>query len=624
MAESKKKMKLLSELEHVLKRPEMYVSSTIETDETVHYIEQETIGSEEDAKTIDVLHTRSRSINVGMYKLLWEIFDNSMDEIKRVKAESRAKAKKKHIVEVVLNQQDNRISVRDNGEGFYKAVEINGKSKVTNIETAFCFLRAGSNFDNDNIEEALIGTNGVGATLCNMLSDHFYVLSVNNDSRFEQNWYKFEAPQKASITKKKYSSFGTKVEFTPRKEVFGNSRYNINIIRSQLAFRKKCMLMSPEMENIQIVFYVIDEGGIKNLIPLPTDFFHPDAYVIEADNFMMAITTNYDKSDDFLMVNSTQCMGSPIRYIQEQLNDKVFKQAKANTYYNIQLFMNLPPSLVKFGDQNKTKYSIPKNKISAVINEAFNHRNVKLLHRFPKSNTYEQIVEAMNRLGDDKEQKAILKDKSKVNKMSKKYLPASGKKEMLFIVEGESAAGSISQGRNPQTQAIYQLQGKIQNCRKIADLRTNKEIMELISILDLKFGSPITEYKSIVIATDFDPDGIGHIASLLINFFYKWFPQVVIHNKLFILKVPLARFGTGKAAKFVYSLEEMNKVIETGKKPVYLKGLGSINREYWTPILGDMRLMRIRATKGSADILEMAFGSDSDLRKKWLDEVASK
>lgn len=624
MAEDKKKMKLLSELEHVLKRPEMYVSSTVETDETVHYIEQETIESDEDSKTVDVLHTRTMSINVGMYKLLWEIFDNSVDEIKRVKAKSKAKAKRKHVVEVVLDQQNNKISVRDNGEGFYKAVEKNTKSKVTNIETAFCFLRAGSNFENDDIAESLIGTNGVGATLCNMLSDHFYVLSVNNNSRFEQNWFKFEAPKKASITKKKYTACGTKVEFIPRKEVFGNSKYDVNIIRSQLAFRKKCMLMSPEMENIQIVFRVVDEEGIKNLVSLPTDFFHPDSYVVETDNFMMAITTNYEKSNDFLMVNSTQCTGSPIRYIQEQLNENVFKQDKANTYYNIQLFLNLPPNLVKFGDQNKTKYSIPKNKIAPFIQEAFKHRNIKLLHRFPKSDTYKEIVEAMSRLGDDKEQKAILKDKNKVSKMSKKYLPASGKKDFLFIVEGESAAGSISQGRNPSTQAIYQLQGKIQNCRKIADLRTNKEIMEMISILDLKFDSPATAYQNIVIATDFDPDGIGHIASLLINFFYKWFPQVVTHNKLFILKVPLARFGTGKAAKFVYSLEEMNKVMGTGKKPVYLKGLGSINREYWSPILDDMRLMRIRATKESEKILEMAFGSDSDLRKKWLDEVSTK
>ena len=126
MVESKKKMKLLSELEHVLKRPQMYVSSTIETDETVHYLE-ETDGETDEPKYM--LHTKTKSINVGMYKLLWEIFDNSIDEIKRTKGKSKAKFKKKHIIEVTLYEEDNKICVRDNGEGFYKAVEKHQKSR---------------------------------------------------------------------------------------------------------------------------------------------------------------------------------------------------------------------------------------------------------------------------------------------------------------------------------------------------------------------------------------------------------------------------------------------------------------------------------------------------------------
>lgn len=618
MATSKKKVKLLSELEHVLKRPEMYVSSTIETDETVHYLEETDEGNH-------VLHARTRSINLGMYKLLWEIFDNAVDEIKRIKAKSKAKAKKKHIIEVILGLHNNRIMIRDNGEGFFQAIKRNTKSKVTNIETAFCFLRSGSNFDNEDVEQALIGMNGVGATLVNMLSDEFQVKSTNSSSKFEQQWQQFSQSGKPHIKKGRFTSTGTSVSFIPRKSIFGNSKFDMNIIMSQFAFRKKCFLMSPEMENTDIMFYVSD-GEEKKRIELPTNFFHPDSYVVELENFLMVITPKYQHSDNFLMVNSTQCTGSPTRYIQEILDEEIFKNPKAHNYFNIQLLMNLPPNLVKFGDQNKTKYSIPKNRIAPVVQEAFTHRHSKFLYRFPKSETYQKIMDDMERLVDDKEQKAILKDKKKVRKVSKKYLPASKKPEYLFVVEGDSAGGSISQGRNPQVHGVYQLKGKIQNCRKLADLRTNEEIMELISILDLKFDSPATTYKNIVIATDFDPDGIGHIASLLINFFYRWFPQVVTHNKLYILKVPLVSYGSGKNIKYLYSLKEQQKHKSDPKSikanERYLKGLGALNAEDWENIFSGMNLVRVKATKKSLDILDMAFGKDSELRKKWLDEVA--
>ena len=233
----------------------------------------------------------------------------------------------------------------------------------------------------------------------------------------------------------------------------------------------------------------------------------------------------------------------------------------------------------------------------------------------------------MEKVGSDKEQKAILKGKRKVKKLLKKYLPAV-KKDTLFIVEGESAKGSIAQGRNPLLHGIYQLKGKIQNCRKMSDLRSNQEIMELISIIDLRFDSPATAYQNIVIATDFDVDGIGHIASLLINFFYRWYPQVVTHNKLFILKVPLVSYGVGKNIRYIYSLKEWDEykenpdTVKSNRR--YLKGLGALNPSDWDRIIPNMQLMRIKATPKSLSYLDMAFGVSSELRKQWLDKIASK
>lgn len=616
MAKADKQIVLLDDVEHVLLRPEIYVSSTIESDEVIHYLNDNS-----------KIRSKTMSFNIGMYKLLWEIFDNAVDEIKRVKAISKVKAKKKHIVQVVLEPDTNSITIKDNGDGFYEAIKKNPKSGVTNIETAFCYLKSGSNFKNEErkIQESLIGTNGVGASLVNMLSDRFSVESINSNSKFGQTWYEFNPIGKPDIKNGRFSNTGTAISFTPRKKVFGDSKYNKEIIKAQLAFRKRCMMLSPDMENIDIMFYVIEDDQ-KVRVNLPTDIFDSNSYIVEHEDFLLAISplVEGEQTSDFMMVNSTQCNGSPVRYVQEILSDQIFKHEKAKEYYRVNILMNLPPDLVKFGDQNKTQYKIPINKIRPVMDDVFNHRNHKFIYRFPKSETHDMIKEDIDRLDRKRQKKELEKDKRKNKTVNKKYFPASKKKEFFFMVEGDSAAGSIVQGRDPQNHGVYALQGKIQNCRKVSDLRNNDEIMDLISILDLDFESGKSSYSNIVITTDFDPDGIGHIAPLIINFFHRWYPEIIKKGKLFIYKVPLAKFGSGKSSKYVYSLAEMRKEMETGKKPIYLKGLGALDIEDWDVIMKQMHLMQVKATPESMRYLDMAFGTDSDARKEWLNEVTRK
>lgn len=604
-----KEIKLISEVEHVLKKPQIWVSSAIETDEDVYYINED-----------GIICSRTSSMNIGMYKLFWELFDNAIDEIKRVKSLSKAKRKKKHIVEITLHKDTNSISVRDNGDGFFQAIKRNPVSKVSNIETAYCYMRSSSNFENDGIKESLIGTYGVGASLVNMLSDHFHVLSTNRYSRFEQKWYQFKADKRPKIKKGTFVNTGTKVTFQPRSDIFGKSRFCEEIMRSQLALRKKCLMLAPE--NLEIVFYVVTDG-VQELIHIPSEIFHEDSYVVEMENFYLAVVPKHKNSSDILFINSTQCQtnGSPIRYMIDVINDEIYKNDKINNYYNVQLFMNLPPNLVMFGDQNKTKYSIPKNRIAPYIKEILLDRKAKFVYRFPNSMTYQKILEESQKLEENKGKKQIEKEKHKFNhKISKKYLPASKKKEFLFIVEGESAQGSISQGRNPLFHGIYSLQGKIQNCSRVAHLRTNSEIMELISILDLKFDKDVAKYKNIVIAADGDPDG-WHIVSLIINFFQKWFPKIITHGKLSYLKIPLMSYGTGKNIKYLYDIEEINKYKGNQSNKRYLKGLGALSPEDWQNIMSNMHLVSIKATKLSNLYLDATLGDDSDKKKMWLNGI---
>ena len=182
--------------------------------------------------------------------------------------------------------------------------------------------------------------------------------------------------------------------------------------------------------------------------------------------------------------------------------------------------------------------------------------------------------------------------------------------------------GSILQKRNPKTDAVYALKGKIRNARRLSDLTSNLEIVDLMNILNLDPENDKTcKFEKIIISTDADPDGLGHIASLLTNLFYKWFPTVVRQGRLFILQTPLLSGEENRKIKYFYSMKDFETLSNMGKKYTsirYLKGLGSLSRGDWEFVFADMHLLRIAEDSKAQKMLEMAFGSNASLRKKWL------
>lgn len=189
------------------------------------------------------------------------------------------------------------------------------------------------------------------------------------------------------------------------------------------------------------------------------------------------------------------------------------------------------------------------------------------------------------------------------------------------IVSHNSSMGSILQKRNPKDDGVYALKGKIKNCRTIGDLSENREILEIMHILGLDptvKTSTLSGYKRVVISTDADPDG-AHIASLIINLFHKWFPQVIKSGQLTILKTPLVSVGDGKRRKYFFDLDEFKKSSTKGSGTVrYLKGLGSLSVDDWEYVMGNKRIVTIKGSPEDDTYLEMAFGDSSEKRKKWL------
>lgn len=189
------------------------------------------------------------------------------------------------------------------------------------------------------------------------------------------------------------------------------------------------------------------------------------------------------------------------------------------------------------------------------------------------------------------------------------------------IISHNSAAGSIKQARDSESEGVYALKGKVKNTKKLSDLTNNAEILEIMSVLDIEPGSnKQPNYDKIIIASDEDPDG-QHITSLIINFFQKWFPHIIEHKKIYKIMTPLVVCTYEKERKYFYSLEEYEE-FSNNKRVTnvnYLKGLGSLSIEDWVYVMNNKVLFQIVLDRSADKYLDIAFGNSANKRKHFLE-----
>jgi DNA gyrase/topoisomerase IV subunit B len=479
--ESNKEIVVLSEKSHLLLRPTIYIGSVKPTDEKVPVIKKEGIVIEE------------KSVSVGMYKILNEAIDNAVDEAKRMKG-------KMETITVKVNSKTNAISVRDTGNGFYKGASINQSTGKTNIETAFSQLRSGTNFSEEDDDVAVVGVNGLGIKLLNVFSKRFKVITVNDTHYFEKEWIDFESDDSKSILRKKKLSDekGTYIEAEPLKEIFGRSKWDLEILKSSLVFKQRLLQKDPILKSLKLQFFWDDKE-----IPLDGQFFPKESFSLETPIGEVVVWEKYDNSGSISFVNSAMCTGIHQRIINEFINEKL-EDTLGHHFYDTFISLNLPPKLVKFGDQNKTRFVTPREEVSPTVKGQI----LSKLEKFFKTDLYKKILKKVEDRRTEGEVKKLKAEKKKVNlKNSHKYFPPTSRAaDSLFIVEGLSAMGSILQKRNPVKEGVYALKGKIKNARSLSDLADNKEILELMQILNLDPHAPNSNcpYQKIVIATDAD------------------------------------------------------------------------------------------------------------------------
>ncbi len=602
---SNKEIKALSDYEHVRLRPTMYVGQIAKTDMYIPTIEKD-----KDANEFYIAK-KDEIISPAFYKLFDEVLSNAFDEAIRLNGKMKS-------ITISFDSKTNEVVVKDTGGGFYKGTEINEKTGKTNIETAFSYLKAGSNFD-DSRADMVIGTNGVGVSLVNMLSEYFEVETINDEYLYKQRWTKenwetntFNEPE--IVEKKKSWKTGTTIRFKPCSKLFKGSKWDKDYIHTLLVLKNFALKHDPILSKVDFkAFFNGKELNLGiNIIP-------KDASVVNTKVGKVWVFSKKQNGMSLSFINNQLCTGTHQRIINEKLNS-IFSYQYAHYFYDTIILLNLLPKYVRFADQNKTKFATGKAEIEPLLAPFGSKLKVAIKDNEELSNTIAERIRLQEKANSVKDfNKAKKKMLEKSSKFSSKYYPASSKKNILFIAEGLSASGGLIQARNTKNVGVYALKGKIKNVRTVADLSESSEIVQLTNILGLDLNKESCSYNKIVIATDADMDG-NHICGLLINFFYKWFPWIIERGNLYVLKTPIiTAVIDGKLTHFYDKEDFYGKSFKSVKDKSYIKGLGSLSEDDWKLIFEEMVLERVVLDKNTKKYLNIAFGSDASLRKKWLE-----
>jgi DNA topoisomerase-2 len=484
--EDEKEIEVLTPREHILLRPSMYIGSTTPSEEKILKVEN--------GKVKQV----TEEISVGLYRLFDEILDNAVDEYRRCQKIHHNAGP----IQISVDSKTNTVTIKDSGKGFYNAEKINSKSGVTNVESALTLFAAGSNFRSDDEEEAIVGTNGIGSAAVNMLSDYFSVKTINDTICYFQEWKDFVTTEKTVRPKDKKEKTGTTIEFKPLVSVFKKLKYESSILESKIALRQFSINHGKKETDKDFLKFEFSFDG-KN-IPIETGTIFPSPNVqVDSKKASFVLWESFDESASFSMINGSLCSGIHQKIVIDMLN-KYFDYPNAHHFYEFFVSVDIPPRLMKFGDQNKTKFMGVRNEIEPIISKEIFSKILKEMKSSPIAN---EIREKIRKRKEELEIKNIKSIRKKVNvKVSDKYFPSSKSKERIFLTEGLSAAGSINQARNSAFDSVYALRGKIKNTKTLADLSSNVEIAELMNILNLDISKRdgLAKYKNIIIATDAD------------------------------------------------------------------------------------------------------------------------
>ncbi len=614
----------LEGIEHVRKRPGMYVGGT----------------------DIKALH-----------HLVYEVVDNAIDE---------ALAGVCNRIDITIHP-DSSVTIEDNGRGIPVGPhptkkDANGKPMET-LDVVMTVIGAGGKFGGGGYKVSG-GLHGVGISAVNALSE-WVVTEIKRDGKLWRQEYKRGVPQGAikQIGKVKDET-GTKQTFKFDKQIFTEDidfRFDTLVQRfREMSFvaRGVTIQFVDERAEREMTFYF--EGGITSFVRYLNrnrEKLHPVVHVekeIENIGIEAAIqyTDAYTESVySFANTINTIDGGTHLTGLRSSLTRVINDYARKNgllkdadpnfsgddTREGLTAIVSIKHPDPQFESQTKVKLMNPEAQtyVTQVVGETFstfleeNPQAAKAI--IAKCLTSARARDAARKARDLVIRKSALESLTLPGKLADCSERDSNKTE-LYIVEGDSAGGSAKQGRDRHFQAILPLRGKILNTERarLDKILGNNEVRSLISALGTGVGDNFDleglRYGRIIIMTDADVDG-SHIRTLLLTFFFRYMPQLIDDGHLYIAQPPLYRVAYKNQVKYAYSDKEKDKFVkEIGSDKVGVqryKGLGEMNPEQlWETTMNptNRTLLQVNVEDAAeADrTFDMLMGDAVDPRKKFI------
>jgi DNA gyrase subunit B len=585
----------------------------------------------------------------GLHHLVWEIVDNSVDEALAGEADR---------IFVTLHS-DGSVSVADNGRGI--PVGLHRTEHRSSLEVVLTVLHAGGKFGGGGYKVSG-GLHGVGMSVVNALSERLQVW-VHLDGKEHFQEYERGAPVEPVKVIGKSQKRGTIIRFWPDPKVFPDTAFDRDAILHRLremAFLNKRLALVLFDERLGYAHTFYFEGGILSFVKhlnsgkgvvnqVP---FYVDR---EIETTQIEIALQYNQS----FVETVLAFANNIHTAEGGSHLTGFRAALTNALNRYArkagLLKDSDPNLTgedvregltavisvkllepQFEGQTKTKLGNAEvqGHVSAVLAESLN----QYLDENPgegrriieKSLTAARAREAARKARDLVQRKSLLESSMLPGKLADCSERDPAKCE-LYIVEGDSAGGTAKAGRDRRTQAILPLRGKILNVEKarLDKVLTSEEIRNLITALGTGIGERFEyeklRYHRVITMTDADVDG-SHIRTLLLTFFYRYFPSLIENGHVYMAQPPLYKLTKGKQTKWVYSDVERDRESKRmgGKVEVNrFKGLGEMNADQlWETTMNPQTrtLLRVEVEDAALvnDIFEKLMGSDVEPRKKFI------
>ena len=620
-------IQILEGLEAVRKRPGMYIGST--------------------------------SVR-GLHHLVYEIVDNSVDE---------ALAGFCNTITVKIHQ-DNSITVRDNGRGI--PVDIQKKAGKSALEVVFTVLHAGGKFGGAGYKVSG-GLHGVGASVVNALSEWLDVKVYKEGKIYTMSFAKGKVTKPIEcIGTCSEEEQGTEVHFLPDASIFEESVYDFETLKIRLretAFLTKNLKIRlvDEREGQEKEKEFHYEGGIQEFVSFLNkgkEALYPDVIYCEGEKEKILVEVAMQHNDSYTeniytFVNNinTPEGGTHLTGFKNALtktfNDyarqnKLLKDSEANlSGEDIREGLTCIIS-VKIEDpqfEGQTKQKLGTSEAQVAVQSIVSEQLTYFLEQNPavakviceKSILAQRARAAARKARDLTRRKSALDGVGLPGKLADCSSKDPERCE-IFIVEGDSALGPAKEGRNPETQAVLPLRGKVLNVQKarLDRIYANEEIKGMITA----FGTGIHEdfdlsklrYHKIIIMTDADVDG-AHISTLMLTFIYNFMPELIRKGHVYLAQPPLFTIQNNKKHYYAYSDEEYQRILKEigsdGADVSRFKGLGEMNTEELQETTLDPEsrtLLRVNMSDEDKAELDITFttlmGDQVEPRREFIEQNA--